>query len=108
MITKNNIEVHELIGLQVEIIKSKSLPYKDIKGKIIDEKKNVFIIETRNGEKIIPKKGNIFQFKIGDKKINIKGDEICYSPENRLKKVKKWQKKKKLNAMINIVLNMEI
>ncbi|MFA5382722.1 MAG: ribonuclease P protein subunit [Candidatus Micrarchaeia archaeon] len=89
MIKKNNIKFHELIGLDVEITKSISKPYMGIKGKIIDEKKNVFLIETQNGEKIIPKKGCVFQFKVGNQKMNVEGEEICYSPEDRIKKVKK-------------------
>ena len=88
-ITKENIQIHELIGLEIKVIKSTSSPYKGIKGKVIDEKKNVFIIETNEKEKIIPKKGNVFQFQIGKQKIDVKGDEICYAPEDRLKKVKK-------------------
>ncbi|MCC7552818.1 ribonuclease P protein subunit [Candidatus Micrarchaeota archaeon] len=89
MITKNNIQMHELIGLEVEIIESVSAPYKGIKGKVINEQKNVLIIEDNIKEKIIPKKGNVFQFKVGKESIKVKGDEICYAPEDRLKKVKK-------------------
>lgn len=88
MIKKNNIKIHELIGMEIEIIKSISKPYLGIKGKIINERKNVFMIETNGKEKKIPKKGNVFQFKIGKEKVNVKGDEICYSPEDRLKRVK--------------------
>ncbi len=89
MITKENIQFHELIGLKVEVIKSTSKPYKGIKGIIIDEKKNIFIIESNEKEKKVPKKGNVFQFQIRNEKIDVFGDTICYAPEDRLKKVKK-------------------
>ena len=87
-ITKKNIYVHEMIGLMVEVIKSTSPTYQGIKGKITDEKRNVFIIETQDGkEKIVPKKANTFRFTIGKEKIDVEGKNICYRPEERLKKL---------------------
>lgn len=90
-ITKKNIYVHEMIGLMVEVVRSTSPTYQGIKGKIIDEKKNVFVIETQGGkEKIVPKKANTFRFTIGKeklRKIDVEGKDICYRPEERLKKL---------------------
>ena len=89
MISKKNIKNHELIGLNVKVKKTK--------GKIVNETKNTIIINDGVKEKIIPKKGNDIQIKIGEQKIIIKEDEIIQKPYDRLKKkykVKnKWQQK---------------
>ncbi len=52
-INGENFLAHELIGLNVEILNSTDISRK-IMGKIVDETKNVFIIESKNVEKIVP------------------------------------------------------
>ncbi|MBN1923931.1 MAG: ribonuclease P protein subunit [Nanoarchaeota archaeon] len=87
MITKKNLVNHELIGLNVETGK--------MKGLIVDETKNTFIILKDDKEKIIPKQGSVFLFRIKDEKVLLKGDDVLQRPYERLKKsykVKdKWQ-----------------
>lgn len=87
MITKTNMKNHELIGSKVEIEEKK------IKGVIIDETKNTFIIRSKIGDKVLPKKGNIFKIK-GE---IIIGDNIMQRPYDRLRKTykvkNKWQEK---------------
>lgn len=69
----------EFIGLNVRILNKK------ISGKIIDETKNTFRIETKEGIKTIIKNKYDFEFKIDDKKINVKGDMLTIRPEERIK-----------------------
>lgn len=84
----------ELIGRKVKVGKHE--------GKIIDETKNMLIIETKKGIKKIPKKGKIFEFKYKGKKIKIEGNFLIGRPEERIKKkisikdrwMKKWLRKK--------------
>ncbi len=80
-ITKENIMHHEMIGLKVKVKKSTDPKRKGVKGKIIDETKNTFVLE---GKRIIPKKECEFEFDIGEKVI-IKGKEIMKRPEERIK-----------------------
>ena len=52
LVTKSEFE---LIGQEVVISDSKNKEIVGIKGKITMETKNMFVINTENGEKIIPK-----------------------------------------------------
>ena len=73
----------EFIGKEV---KSKNKSGDETKGKIIDETKNVFVIRKKDGErKMIMKKGNIFEIKMKNKSIMIKGDLLVGRPEDRIK-----------------------
>ena len=92
MISVRNLIRHELIGLPVEVVESSNKFQIGIKGKVVDETKNLLIIETKNGLKKIQKKGSKFIFKIpSGKKVKVDGERIIARPEDRIKlKVKKW------------------
>ncbi len=79
----------EFIGKKVEIVESSNKDLVGLKGKIVDETKNMFEIETRGGTKKVQKK--ICKFKFPKEGISIKGEIINYRPEDRLvKKFKEW------------------
>jgi len=92
MISAKNLIRHELIGLDVEVVGSTNKFHVGIKGLVVDETKNLLIIETRKGIKKIQKKGAKFIFTIPDgKKVKVNGTKIVVRPEERIKlKVKKW------------------
>ena len=46
MITPENIAVHELIGLETEIVNSSNKEILGLKGIIVDETKFMFVIKT--------------------------------------------------------------
>jgi ribonuclease P protein subunit POP4 len=75
----------EFIGLQLEVIQSKNNSLIGKKGKIIDETKNLIIIEQDKKISKILKKDSVFL--INDKKVI--GDKIQKRPEDRIKLVKK-------------------
>lgn len=75
----------EFIGLDVVVL---SAPYSDISGKVVDETKNTFTIETAGTERMVPKSGNEFRFTQNNRQIDIKGKEIQHRPEERIKKVR--------------------
>ncbi|MGQ9721200.1 MAG: ribonuclease P protein component 1 [Candidatus Jordarchaeum sp.] len=86
--TKENIIYHELIGLQVRVIKSTHKGYL-ISGKVIDETKNMIIIES-NGIKKIPKNMSIFEFLLSEgETIEIEGKKMIGRPEDRIKNLYK-------------------
>jgi len=102
MRSKENLILHELIGLKAEVVFSGSFSLVGMKGKVVDETKNTFTLEMKRDsiliEKKIPKKGNIFRFRLPDgSSAEIDGSEILYSPEDRAKKV---LRRKKLNSFI--------
>ncbi len=86
MITPKNLIWHELIGLQIEIIENKNEQLVGLKGKIIDETKNMIIIKSKEGEKKIIKKDSKFKIRIDEKNILVDGSLIVGRPEKRTKK----------------------
>ncbi len=93
MINERNIVFHELIGLKVRILKSKVKGYKNIKGKIIDETKNTFLIEKENGKRVrIIKNVCTFVFYLNGKKVKVDGRLLVGNPEDRIKKrIPNWK-----------------
>ncbi len=77
---------HELIGSEIEIISSSNPNLKGIKGKIIDETKNMLIIETEKGVKKIIKNQIKMKLNTQRKIIEVEGKKIVGRPEERIKK----------------------
>ena len=85
MITAENISSHEFIGLQTEIIESSNDELKGLKGKIVDETKSMFVIETTKGMKKIPKAHNKWKFNIQDQDVILFGESLCKRPSDRVR-----------------------
>ena len=75
----------ELIGLDVEVL---SAPYSGITGKVVDETKHTFTIESAGTEKMVPKPGNVFRFKMEEEEADLNGSELLFRPEDRIKKIR--------------------
>ncbi len=84
---RKNIEMHELIGLDVEIKNSTNPNQIGKRGKIVDETYHMLIIEENGERKMIMKKGAKFGFQLEGKNVTIKGDKINYRPHERIKKL---------------------
>lgn len=91
-ITAENIVRHELINLRVKIAKSTDPSQKGLEGYVIDETYNTLKIETKRGEKIIPKRNCTFLFTLPDKtKVMVDGKLLVGRPEDRIKKkIPRW------------------
>lgn len=74
----------EFIGMDVEVI-SAGCP---MSGRIVDETKNTFTVESAGTDKMVPKMGNEFRFTYKGQEIIVRGSEILHQPENRIKKVR--------------------
>lgn len=74
---------HEFIGAEVEVMDSKNKSLVGIKGKIIDETKNMFVLES--GKKLV-KSQCIFKMKTKNSTIRINGEILASRPEDRIKK----------------------
>jgi len=92
MISAKNLIRHELIGLPVEVVNGSNEFQVGIKGMVVNETKNLLVIETKKEVKKIQKKGSSFIFKIpSGKRVKVDGKRIAARPEDRIKlKVKKW------------------
>jgi len=84
---------HELIGLRAEVEESSNSDVKGLCGTVIDETRNMFVIENEQGKgKRIPKAGNVFIFELGDEearvRTRVRGNMLVSRPEDRIKKGK--------------------
>lgn len=87
MRTEKNLHLHELIGLKIEIVNSSCKKWIGLKGKIVDETKNLFIIKVNDKEQKIPKTSSVFLFTLENgEQIELKGKNILFRPEERTKK----------------------
>ncbi len=75
----------ELIGLDVSVL---SKPFSGISGRVVDETKNTFTIESAGTERMVPKSGNEFRFTYQNEQIDIEGSKLLHRPEDRMKKVR--------------------
>ncbi len=97
-ITPSKLVFHELIGLHVTIVEATNPTLKDISGKVVDETKNMIIVQTKDGiEKMIQKNGTSFVFQIpaqlsgkhAERYVKVNGNLLLSQPENRTKNIRK-------------------
>ena len=84
MITSDNITSHEFIGLDTEIIQSTNPQVVGLNGRIINETKSMFTIDTENGSKHIAKSTNSWKFSIQGKDVVVEGAKIAKRPFDRI------------------------
>ena len=84
MITADNITSHEFIGLDTEIVQSTNPQVIGLNGRIINETKSMFTINTENGSKSITKSKNNWKFSIEGKDVVVDGNRITKRPFDRI------------------------
>ena len=84
MITPENIAMHELIGLDTEIVKSNNEQIVGLRGRIIDETKWMLVISTQKGIKKIPKENTQWKFYFDKKETLVYGNILAKRPQERL------------------------
>jgi len=70
-INKENLTRHEVIGLQVCVVKSSNRTHVGIKGKVIAEMKNIFVISDGVKKRWIPKDTAVYCFSLPDESLAI-------------------------------------
>ena len=89
-ITEDNIIRHELIGLQVSVVHSSNPTHIGIKGKVIDENKNMLMILNGGKKRWIQKDAAVYSFTLPDKSIVVvEGNVIVGKSVERIKKSSK-------------------
>lgn len=94
---------HELIGLEIKVIHSTNPVLIGVLGRVIDETKNMLIVENSKSRELkIPKADSEFLFRIpaelsekgrkSDTFVKIQGNLLLSQPENRIKNIKKLRK----------------
>jgi ribonuclease P protein subunit POP4 len=91
--TPENLTRHELIGLAVEVADSTNPSLTGISGRVVDETRNTLVVETKDGEKRVPKACARFTFTLPDgRRARVEGLVLESQPENRInKRVKRWK-----------------
>ena len=84
-IAAKNIAAHELIGLQAAVRESTDKGRIGLKGKIVDETKNLIVMETGAGEKKLPKREIKLEIALGSEKVLLDCGRIMQRPEDRVK-----------------------
>jgi RNase P/RNase MRP subunit p29 len=83
--------VPELIGSIIEITQAAHKPYIGLRGVVIDETKNMFVIEKEIERKLIriPKKDIKFKFITDEgKSREVNGTSLLHRSEDRLKRMR--------------------
>jgi ribonuclease P protein subunit POP4 len=80
----------EFVGTQTTISESPHQGYLDIKGQVLDETRNTFIINQKGQAKTVVKDQAVFQFQLTNGTIvEIDGKLLVGRPEDRMKKIVK-------------------
>ena len=85
MITAENIYSHEFIGMNTEIVQSTNPQVIGLNGRINNETKSMFTINTRKGAKSIPKSQSHWKFTLENKDtVIVDGTKIAKRPFDRI------------------------
>lgn len=85
MISSQNVLRHELIGLDILVSGAANPAQKGISGRVIDETKNLLVIETKKGVRHIPKMHSVFRVCLsGRETVEIDGSVMVLAPEKRI------------------------
>lgn len=91
-ISPQNILRHELIGLNVKVVRATGKSLSGTTGVIIDETRNMLTIRSRQRKIMVPKDIATFRFSLPNGvRVDVDGERLVAKPENRLKtKVRRW------------------
>jgi ribonuclease P protein subunit POP4 len=85
MISSQNVLRHELIGLDILVSGAANPNQRGISGTIIDETKNLLVIETPRGVKRIQKMHSTFRISLPSRElVEIDGSVMILAPERRI------------------------
>lgn len=82
-----NIVQSEFIGLTAKIAKNSNPSIVKLRGKVVDETRNTFVILHEGKQKTVPKDTSVFHFVMQDGTVvEIDGRLLLGRPEDRVKK----------------------
>jgi ribonuclease P protein subunit POP4 len=85
MISSRNVLRHELIGLDVLVSGASNPGQNGLSGRIIDETRNLLVIETPKGIKRVAKLHSVFRVSLpGRELVEIDGSVLVLAPEKRI------------------------
>ncbi len=90
-----NIVIHELVGLDVQVIDSRDRKQIGINGSVVRETKNLLYIKSGDATVKVVKLISEFRFRVGDRRFDVKGEEINFRSHERTEKALKFYKSRK-------------
>jgi ribonuclease P protein subunit POP4 len=92
MVTARDLILHELIGLEVRVVRSTNRQFQGLAGTVMNETRNMLTIETMKGEKSLAKQDCVFSFRLPSGEwVRVDGSLLVARPEDRIKKrLRKW------------------
>ncbi len=89
-----NIVLHELIGLDAEVINCRDRSQVGIKGRVINETKNLLYLRHDSKINKVVKKISVFKFTHGSESFVVDGEEISFRAYERTEKALKFYKRR--------------
>ena len=78
---------HELIGLEARVVNSSDPGLLGVQGTIIDETRDMLVIEQAGRPKIVPKATSVFMLALpSGEEVEVDGAKLVARPEERVKK----------------------
>ena len=91
-----NIVLHELIGFDAEVIDCRDSSQIGIKGRVINETKNLLYLRHDSNIKRVVKKICKFRFECGTESFIVNGIEISFRPHERTEKALKFYRRRSI------------
>lgn len=86
-VTRRNVLRHELIGLEARVTNSSDLGLIGTYGTIVDETRDMLVIEHTGKPKIVPKAHSIFMLTLpSGEEVEVDGAKLVARPEERVRK----------------------
>jgi len=77
----------EFIGVEASVVRSTDPSLVGVRGLVVDETRNTFVLDAGGREKRVPKQGTRFRFNLQGG-VELEGEEILFRPEDRIKKAR--------------------
>jgi ribonuclease P protein subunit POP4 len=91
----SNIVIHELVGLDVQVIDSRDRKQIGINGSVVRETKNLLYVKTGDTTAKVVKLISVFRFRVGNRRFDVKGEEINFRSHERTEKALRFYKMRK-------------
>ncbi|MGC8644752.1 MAG: ribonuclease P protein subunit [Thermoplasmata archaeon] len=78
----------DMLGADVAVLKHTDRTLIGLRGECIDERKNILVLSTERGKKIVPKTRGIIE--VEGKQVSL--ERIRARPEEKMKKSRRWRR----------------
>ena len=86
-VTKRNLLRHELIGLEARVVNSSDPTLLGTYGKIVDETREVLVVEQEGRAKIVPKSSSTFLITLpSGEEVTVEGKKLVGRPCERVRR----------------------